>query len=147
MYCMCECACVSKCVSVLCVFEHRGQRWSSLGLVPQVPSTMFTWQRLTGTWDPQVRLGRLARKLQGSICFFLLSAGTSVSYCAWPFIGIWRLNLGPHAGVVNTSLMQLFLHSCSRLLEAFGGYMWRRRTASWEPTLGAPWCVAEREFL
>lgn len=25
----------------VCVFEHRGQRWSSLGVVPQVPSTMF----------------------------------------------------------------------------------------------------------
>lgn len=144
----CECACASKCVCTcqceFCVCLHieaRGAHLWALFLRHHV----FMRQHLTGSWNPQVRLGWLASKPQGSVCLFLLGAGiTSLSYCAWPFTRVWRSNLGPHAGIVHTSLTQPFLRSCSWLLEAFGGYgvcMWRTHTASGIPVVCVCVCV------
>lgn len=109
---------------------------------------VFMRQSLSGSWDPRVRLGWPASKHQGIRLSLPPSARiTSISYCAWPFTGVRRLNLGPHAGIVSTSLMQPFLCPCSWLLKACGDPVWRTCTASWEPTLGAQGCVADREFL
>lgn len=120
------------CVCVLvCVFACRGQRWSSLGVDPQAPSTLVLWDGLTGIGGLPV-LDQASWPASPRDPMPLLSTAgiLSICYCAWPFPWMWS---------------GIFLSPCSRLFGAFGdcgSCVWRTCAASWKSTAEAPWCMA-----
>lgn len=70
----------------VCVFACRGQRWSSLGVDPQAPSTLVLWDDLTGIGGlPVLDQASWPASSRDPVPLLSTAGFLSVCYCAWPF--------------------------------------------------------------